>query len=299
MGSGGGGSPKSASCPGSRGALGRRAGDHAVIALERAQDLASPAHHAVRQPRELGDVDAVRAVGAARLEAMEEHDRLAGLAHGDVVVPRVLQLLGELHQLVVVRGEHRLAADPVVQVLGHRPRDRDAVVGRRAAADLVEQHQAPRPRVVEDGARLAHLHHEGRLAARQVVARAHPGEEPVHRADRCRGGRDERAHLGEHHAEADLPQDRGLARHVGPGHQRHPLGLGEAGVVGDERLARHHALDHRVAALAQHEVEAVVHLGPHVATGHGAVGEGGPDVEPREHARGALDPADRLPHRRA
>ena len=42
--------------------------------------------------------------------------------------------LGELGELVVVRGEERAAADGVVEVLGHRPGDGQAVVGARARA---------------------------------------------------------------------------------------------------------------------------------------------------------------------
>ena len=168
------------------GGAGGGPGHHPVLALERPQHLARPPHHAVGQSGELGHVNAVGAVGAARLEPVQEHDRVAGLPHRHVEVPGVLQPLGQLHQLVVVGGEHRLAADPVVQVLGDRPGDRHPVVGRGAAADLVEQHQAPAVGVVQDGAGLAHLHHEGRLAPREVVARAHPGEEPVHHADRRR-----------------------------------------------------------------------------------------------------------------
>ena len=136
------------------------------------------------KPGQLGHVDAVRAIGAARLEPVEEHDACRPVSRTATFRLRACgQLLGQLHQLVVVGGEHRLAADPVVQVLAHRPGDRDAVVGGGAAADLVEQHQAARGGVVEDRAGLAHLHHEGRLAAGEVVARAHAGEEPVDHAD--------------------------------------------------------------------------------------------------------------------
>ena len=55
----------------------------------------------------------------------------------DVAHPRVLR--GQRAELVVVRREQRLRADPIVEVLGDRPGDRHAVVGRRAAPDLVER----------------------------------------------------------------------------------------------------------------------------------------------------------------
>src|SRR2546421_579890 len=47
----------------------------------------------------------------------------------------------EIGKLVVVGGEHRAAADGVVQVLGNRPGDGQAIVGARAASDLVEHDQ--------------------------------------------------------------------------------------------------------------------------------------------------------------
>ena len=65
-----------------------------------------------------------------------------------------------------------------------RPGQRDAVVGAGAAADLVEDHQAARRRVVEDVRRLGHLHHERALAAAQLVAGADAREDAVGQADR-------------------------------------------------------------------------------------------------------------------
>jgi hypothetical protein len=52
------------------------------------------------------------------------------------------------------------------------------------AADLVEDHEAAVGRVVEDVRGLGHLDHEGRRAAREVVARADAREDAVDDADR-------------------------------------------------------------------------------------------------------------------
>ena len=56
--------------------------------------------------------------------------------------------VGEVGELVVVRGEQRLRPRARVgrQVLGDRPGDAQAVEGRRAAADLVEDDEAARRR---------------------------------------------------------------------------------------------------------------------------------------------------------
>ena len=43
---------------------------------------------------------------------------------------------------MIVRRKKRAAADAIVQVLDDGPRQRDAVVGARAAADLVENDEA-------------------------------------------------------------------------------------------------------------------------------------------------------------
>src|SRR5262249_18313674 len=71
----------------------------------------------------------------------------------------------ELDELVVVRCEERAAAHGVVQVLGDRPGERDAVEGAGAAADLIEDDQAARGGVVEDVRGLGHLDHERALPA--------------------------------------------------------------------------------------------------------------------------------------
>ena len=158
------------------------------------------------------------------------------------------QFLGQLHQLVVVSREHRSAADRVVEVFRHRPRYGDAIIRRGSATDLIQQHQAPFGRAMEDGAGLAHFDHEGGLPAGQVVARADSGKEPVRDADfRSRRGH-ERAELGHYHREPYLPQDGGLAGHVGSRDQQHPFRRFEPDIVGNEGFPRHQPLDHRMTA---------------------------------------------------
>jgi hypothetical protein len=118
----------------------------------------------------------------------------------------MLELFGELRELVVVRRENRLAADLVVQALRHRPGDGHAIVCRRAASYFIEQYQAARARAVQNSARFAHLDHKSRLAAYEIVGRAHAGEDAVDDAELCTPARDERADLRQYHAQPDLPQ---------------------------------------------------------------------------------------------
>ena len=135
-----------------------------VLALEHGQHLPGALTTGVGKSRELADVDAVRPVGAPGSSRCRNTICVADLAHRDVEVAQ--RAAGRPRAASARDSAWRtgLAADRVVQVLGDRPRD--ATRRRRcgAAPDLVEQHQAPRRRGVEDGAGLGHLHHERGLA---------------------------------------------------------------------------------------------------------------------------------------
>ena len=127
------------------------------------------------------------------------------------------ELRRERRQLVVVGGEQGAAAIDLVQMLERRPGDREPVEGRGAAADLVEDDQRARPRLVQDRRGLDHLDHEGRAAAGQIVGGADPAEQPVDDADAGARGRHEAAHLRQDRDQRVLPQKRALAGHVGAG----------------------------------------------------------------------------------
>ena len=64
-------------------------------------------------------------------------------------------------------------------MLGHRPRQAQAVERRRAAADLVEDDEAAGRRRVQNRRGLLHLDHERRLAARDVVGGADAREDAI------------------------------------------------------------------------------------------------------------------------
>ena len=94
------------------------------------------------QPR---DLDAVALAGRAGDDAAQEDDVALPLAHRDRAVVDARLAARQVGQLVVVGGEqHQRPRRGIVQVLGHRPGDRDAVEGAGAAADLVEHDQAAR-----------------------------------------------------------------------------------------------------------------------------------------------------------
>src|SRR5439155_152218 len=75
-----------------------------------------------------GDVNAVALVGRAGDDFMEEHNLVFPFLDRDIEIAHARQRLGQIGQLVVVRGKPRAAADLVVQVLHNGPGQRDAVV---------------------------------------------------------------------------------------------------------------------------------------------------------------------------
>src|SRR6266540_2277127 len=103
---------------------------YVVTGFEERKYLPGPPDDRRRKSRKLPHMDAVRPVGAARLEAVQEYDLFPGLTQSHVEVARVGDRFRELRELVIMCREDRLAADRVVQELGHGRGDRDAVVGR-------------------------------------------------------------------------------------------------------------------------------------------------------------------------
>ena len=142
------------------------------------------------------------------------------LAHPHRQVEQPRQRLGELRQFVEMRGEQRARAVDVVEMLDAGVGDREAVEGRRAAADLVEDDERALGRLVEDRRRLDHLDHEGRAAAREIVGRADAREQPVDDADMRAPRRHVGAHLRERRDQRVLPQIGRFARHVRAGDER-------------------------------------------------------------------------------
>src|SRR6267143_1540441 len=69
---------------------------HVVTSLQQLEDLPRARDDRSGQSREPADVNAIGAVGATRLQPVQEHDFLADLAHRHVEVSDVLELLGEL-----------------------------------------------------------------------------------------------------------------------------------------------------------------------------------------------------------
>ena len=259
--------------------------------LQAVQDFTSSRHHRRREAGEPRHLDPVAAIRAPGNDLAQEDDVVLPLPRGDVGVDDPRERVGEVGQLVVMRCEQRLRPRLRVgrEVLGHRPRDAQAVERRRAAADFIEHDEAARRRRVQDVGRLLHLHHERRLTAGDVVGRPDAREDAVD--DRHLGvfRRDERADLREQGDERRLSQVGRLAAHVRPGQDHQlPRRSVQVDVVRDERLGRE-ALDHGMAAVGHGVVVAVmdVRFGE-VCDGRG-FGQAGKDVEGGQGARSVLD----------
>ncbi len=200
-------------------------------------------------------MDTVRAIRAPRDDLVQEHHPVFGFADRHVVVAHPRQQVAELGQLVVVGGKQgaRAQARVVVDVFDHRPGDRQAVVGARAAPDFVQHQQRARGGVVEDVRCLDHLHHKGRLPGVDLVLGADARENAVHQADARLGSRHKAAHLRHQRDQGHLAQEGALARHIGAGDQAHDLAFLKYAVVGHETFGAHAAFDHRVAPIPDFE----------------------------------------------
>jgi len=83
-----------------------------------------------------------------------------------------------------VRSKQRATADLIVQMFDDRPGERNAIVGACATPNFVEDHEAARCGGIQNPRGFGHLDHEGALTARQLIACANAGENPVANSNR-------------------------------------------------------------------------------------------------------------------
>ena len=137
---------------------------------------------------------------------------------------------------------------------------------------------------MQNRTRLGHLHHERRLTAHEVVARAHAREHAVADADRRCGGGHEAPCLCHEHNQTDLSQDRALARHIRARENHEARIRHEPHVVRNELVPWHHALHNRMPAGRDIEIESVGERGPRVTLASGDVSQRGENVQLRNDA---------------
>ena len=226
---------------------------------------------------------------------MQEHHPVAPLLHRDVGVRQTRQALGQLRQLVIVRREDgaRTRATRLVEMLGHRPREREAVVGRRATPDLVEQHQRTGRRRAQDVRGLGHLDHERALPRAQSVGRTDAREQPIHETELRRRRRHPRTGLGQQCEQRHLTQIGALTAHVGAGEQEDLPGASvEMQIVRDELTTRQQALDDRMPDARGDQPIRILDRGPGPRVAHRDLGQRGAGIEPSERIGDRLERGD-------
>mmetsp|Transcript_18389 Transcript_18389/g.45731 ORF Transcript_18389/g.45731 Transcript_18389/m.45731 type:complete len:242 (-) Transcript_18389:1962-2687(-) len=199
-------------------------------------------------------------------------------------------------ELVEVCGEQARRLDLVHDVLRDGPRQAEAVVGRGATTQLVDDDEGRGGGRLQDGGGLKHLSHERGDATELAVAGAHPRKDGVPDLDLGAVAWHEGPHLGQEHDDTNLADERGLAAHVGARDDLEPAAAAAKRTrVGDELNAvlRLHA---RVPAALQHNLSTAIlpllcpatplcntsgHHGPHEGNGggHCHLGEAGQDVD--------------------
>ena len=188
---------------------------------------------------------------------------------------------------MIMRGEEGPALHLIVHRLDHCPGDREAVVSRGAAADLIEDDEALRRGLREDRGGLDHLDHEGGAAARQIVRSADAAEQAIDDPEPGAGGGDKGAGLGKDGDQRGLAEERRLAAHVWAGNQPQPVVRSEREIVGNEAVAAvlERGLDHGVPAATDLEARFVGELRPGPSAFGGAMGMACRDVDPRNGVR--------------
>ena len=243
-----------------------------------------------RQSGQSRHLDAVAAIRAATDDLPQEDDLVLPLARGDVRIDDARERVGQVGELVVMRGEQRLRAGASVgrEVLGDGPGDAQAIEGRCAAANLVEHHQAARCGRVQNVGGFLHLDHERGVTASDVVRCPDAREDAIDDWNLGVAGRYERADLRHERDERSLPEISRLAAHVRPGQDDELTARAvEIDVVGHERVGE--SLNDRVTAVGDHELVTLVQMRLGVVGDRGRFGQSGQDVERREGARRVLD----------
>src|SRR5688572_29155621 len=156
-----------------------------------AQDFLGPFQYGLWHTGEARDLNAVALVGSTVHNLAKKNDLIVPLAHGHIEILQARQTPGEFSQFVIVRGEKRARADLIVEILHNAPSERQSIKRAGAAPDLIEDDEAARTGVVEDIRSLAHFHHEGGLAAREIVAGANARKNAIDQIDARFFGRHE------------------------------------------------------------------------------------------------------------
>ncbi len=100
---------------------------------------------------------------------------------------------------MVVCGEKSLCPQlwVVVNILYHRPGDRDSVICARSTSNFIQNEQAAGSGIVENGGSLNHLNHKGGLTRMDFILGAHSSEDAINQTDTGRFCGNEAAYLSQ------------------------------------------------------------------------------------------------------
>ena len=185
----------------------------------------------------------------------------------------------------------RFCTDAAACIFHNRPRYAHAVVGARAAADLIVDNQAFRCGIFKNIGDFRHFEHECRIAGGKVVRSPHTGKNTVHNADpRLRGG-NEAARLCEYHAQRNGAHICRFARHVRAGYQHQAICVSvQQAIVRNEIPAVQKAFHNGVTAVLYGNDTASVDLRAGVALLARHCGVGAVNIKLRKVGRGYLYP---------
>ena len=190
-------------------------------------------------------------------------------------------------QFMIVRAEECLGMNACGDVFDHRLCQGHAVIGGRAASDLIKQNQRGRSRILQGMICLGHLHHEGGLTRKNVITCADPRKDLVKdRHAHCLCGHIA-SHLGKNHDQRGLPHVGGFTAHIRTGDKQDGFLLIHIQTVGDIAAVLHPFRKDRMLSLFDDEF-IIRKLRPHIAIGRADLRKGRVAVQFRQRNRKAL-----------
>ncbi|MPM99231.1 hypothetical protein SDC9_146422 [bioreactor metagenome] len=107
------------------------------------EDLAGAQNDSARDAGQLSHMDAIRTVGTARHDVVQEDHLIVHLGNCHIVITHTWQQRAELGQLMIVGGKQGAGfeAGMVVNKFHDCPGNGKAIIGRSTAADLIQDQQ--------------------------------------------------------------------------------------------------------------------------------------------------------------
>ena len=141
------------------------------VGFELLEDNLGAAHDALGHAGYLCHMDTEGVLAATGHELAQEDNLVADLLDAHIVVAYGGELALHLVELMIVGGKERAGASLgiLVEVLDDGPGYADAVVGRGATPQFVEEHQRALGDIVEYVGSLGHFDHKSGLAERNIV----------------------------------------------------------------------------------------------------------------------------------